>query len=185
MAHAYDTELEAFFSSKTVTIFEAEKGKLVKISRDSSSSFAAMADDFTARLSLEAEKALDIRLPRSKFALEFEKLPLPDVKVSQAFDSHLELLWFLIPTRLFKKVFLRHFAGKVSFETEKNLTRLAMQLTRNMNAKTEKAMLAALEHAKGIQDTVERALSASPEDLKEIETALKTIAGTQDWPNPQ
>ncbi len=175
MSRTYDIQLETFFSEKTVIIFEVENSRLVKISRNSTAAFAGMADDFTARLSLEAEKALGVRLPRGRFEPEFEKLPRPDVKVSQVFDSHLELLWFLIPTRLFKRLFLRHFLGQLQFETEKNLTRLAMRLAENLNAKTEKAMNAALEHAKTIQDTVERALSASPEDLKEIEAALKTL----------
>ena len=128
-----------------------------------------------ARLSLEAEKALGARLPRGRFESELEKLPLPDVKVSQAFDSHLELLWFLIPTWLFKKAFLKHFDGQIPFETEKNLTRMAMQLLKNLNSKTEKAMNAALEHARTIQNTVERSLSTSPEDLSEIEAAIKTL----------
>lgn len=175
MARTYDAQLDAFFSEKTVVIFEAEKDRLAKISKEAAGAFASRADDFTARLSLEAEKALGVRLPRGRFEPELEKLPLPDIKVSPAFDSHMELLWFLIPTRLFKKLFLRHFLGQLPFETEKNLTRLAMHLAESLNAKTDKAMNAALEHAGTVQDTVERALSASPEELKEIEAAIKTL----------
>lgn len=175
MSRTYDLQLETFFSEKTATVFEAENSKIEKISRNSTAAFADMADDFTARLSLEAEKALGVRLPRGRFEPEFEKLPRPDVKVSPAFDSHLELLWFLIPTWLFKNLFLRHFLGQLPFETEKNLTRLAMHLAESLNAKTERAMNAALEHARTIQDTVERALLTSPEELKEIEAAIKTL----------
>ncbi len=175
MARTYDAQLDAFFSEKTAVVFEAEKNRLEKISKESAGAFASMADDFTARLSLEAEKALGVRLPRGRFEPELEKLPLPDVKVSPAFDSHMELLWFLIPTRLFKKLFLRHFLGQLPFETEKNLTRLAMHLAESTNAKTGRAMNAALEHARAVQDTVERALLTSPEELKEIEAAIKTL----------
>ncbi len=177
MARAYDAQLEAFFSEKTAVIFEAEKPRLAKISKESVGAFGSMADDFTARLSLEAEKALGVKLPRGRFEPELEKLPLPDVKVSPAFDSHLELLWFLIPTRLFKKLFLRHFLGQLPFETEKNLTRLAMHLAESLNSKTERAMNAALEHAGAIQDTVEHALLADPGELKEIEASLRSLGG--------
>jgi GTP-binding protein EngB required for normal cell division len=175
MARAYDAELEVFFSAKTVSVFEAEKSGLEKLGKESAAAFSSLAEDFSARLALEAQKALGIWLPRARLEPEPEELPQPDVKVSQAFDSHLELLWFLIPTRLLKKILIRHFIGKLSFETEKNLTRLSMRLAENMNGRTAKAMNAALDYSGRVQATVERAISSAPEDLPVIEAALKSL----------
>jgi len=107
MTRAYSGALERFFADKTVTVYEAEKNRLERLARDSSGPFAATAGDFSARLSLEAEKALGVRLPQSRWEPRPEKLPAPDVRIAQAFDSHLELLWFLIPAGLFRKAFIK------------------------------------------------------------------------------
>jgi GTP-binding protein EngB required for normal cell division len=175
MVRVYNATLEAFFAEQTRSVFEAEQGRLARISGESAGTFLRMADDFTARLSMQAEKALAVRLPRSRYESELGRLPVPDVKVSQAFDSHLELLWFLIPARLFRRPLLRHFTAQLPFETEKNLTRLAMGLAETVNAGTQTAMLSGLTHAEGVLDTVERVLSSTPEELGSIEADLQKI----------
>jgi len=172
MTRNYAAVMEEFFAGKTAVLFEAEKSRLEKMTHDSAGSFAAMVNDFIARLSQEAEKALGSRLPQSRWEPGPERLPAPDVRIGQAFDSHIELLWFLIPARLLRNRLLKHFAGLVPFEVEKNLTRLAMGLSTSLNGKAEKAMAAALTHAKNTLDTVERLLCASPDTLNEIEAAV-------------
>ena len=176
MTRTYNSELERFFSDKTASIFEKEKARLEKLADDCTRAFATKADDFSARLSMETEKALGVILPQIRIEFPQGKIPAPDIRISQAFDSHLELLWFLIPTWIFRNALRRHFIGLIPFENEKNLTRLAMRLAESLNAKTKRAMDIALEHSKTIQDTVEKALLTSPESLSEIETALRTLS---------
>jgi len=172
MTRNYTAVMEEFFAGKTAVLFEAEKYRLEKLTHDSAGSFAAMVNDFISRLSQEAEKALGARLPQSRWEPGPEKLPAPNVRISQAFDSHIELLWFLIPARLLRNRLLKHFSGLVPFEVEKNLTRLAMGLAAGLNNKAENAMGSALEHAKNTLETVERLLCSTPDTMNKIESAL-------------
>ncbi len=172
MTRQYTALMEEFFAGKTAVLFEAEKHRLEKLAHACAGPFAAMTNDFIARLSQEAEKALGARLPQNRWEPGPPALPPPDVRIGQAFDSHIELLWFLIPARLLKKRLLTHFAGLIPFEVEKNLTRLAMGLAAALDNKAEGAMSAALEHAKNTLTTVERLLRSSPGTLAEIEAAI-------------
>ncbi len=180
MTRTYSAELETFFSDKTGVLFEKEKHRFEKLARDSAGSFTAMANDFSASLSLEAEKALGARLPQNRLEPRPEKIPAPDVKISQAFDSHLELLWFLIPAGLLRKILIKYYLGLVPFETEKNLTRLAMGLSAAMDQWTESSMKAALEHVNAVQNTVESLLAASPDSLAEIERAVAKLSPVKE-----
>ena len=175
MTRTYDAVMEEFFAARTAVLFEAEKSRLEKLTHDSAGSFAAMTNDFIARMSQEAEKALGSRLPQSRWEPGPAAVPSPDVRIGQAFDSHIELLWFLIPARLLRNRLLNHFAGLIPFEVEKNLTRLAMGLAAGLNNKAESAMNSALEHAKNTLDTVERLLRSSPDTLNEIESAAASF----------
>ena len=160
MTRNYTAVMEEFFAGKTAVLFEAEKYRLEKLTHDSAGSFAAMVTDFISRL------------PQSRWEPGPEKLPAPNVRISQAFDSHIELLWFLIPARLLRNRLLKHFSGLVPFEVEKNLTRLAMGLAAGLNNKAENAMGSALEHAKNTLETVERLLCSTPDTMNKIESAL-------------
>jgi len=178
MSETYRKEVKNFFNTKTLIIFDNEKHHLERINKEAAENFILMANDFTARLSIEAEKALGIKLTPNKFEMEFEKSLLPDVRVSQSFDSHLDLIWFLIPTSIFRKLFIKHFIKKASFETEKNLTRIAMKLTEIFQNRTEKIMNEAIEYAKNIQNTIENALLSSPEKINEIQKDIEDLKST-------
>jgi hypothetical protein len=73
------------------------------------------------------ERALGIRFEGARFDPQVEEPAHPDVRLSPAFDTHFELLWFLIPMRVFRPLVRRHFLRKVPWEVEKNLSRVAGQ----------------------------------------------------------
>ena len=172
MTRAYSAAMEEFFAGQTAALFQKEKPLLEKLALEGAASFTAMANDFTSRLAQEAGKALGARLPQSRWQPPPARLPLPDVRIGQAFDSHMELLWFLIPARLLRKRLLGHFESLVPFEAEKNLTSLAMGLADDINKTGRTAMLAALDYAQATLDTIERLLRSHPDTLKEIDSAL-------------
>lgn len=172
MTRAYSAAMEEFFAGQTAALFQKEKPLLEKLAVEGAGSFTAMANDFTSRLAQEAGKALGARLPQSRWEPPPARSPLPDVRIGQAFDSHIELLWFLIPARLLRRKLLDHFESLVPFEAEKNLTRLAMGLANEITKTERTAMLAALDYAQASLDTVERLLRSQPDTLKKIDSAL-------------
>jgi GTP-binding protein EngB required for normal cell division len=82
---------------------------------------------FADRLSKEIEGALGIRFEGARFDPRVEEPAHPDVRLSPTFDTHFELLWFLIPMPVFRPLVRRHFVGRVPWEVEKNLSRVAGQ----------------------------------------------------------
>ncbi len=82
---------------------------------------------FADRLAREIERALGIRFEGARFDPRVEEPAHPDVRLSPAFDTHFELLWFLIPMPVFRPLVRRHFLRRVPWEVEKNLSRVAGQ----------------------------------------------------------
>ena len=82
---------------------------------------------FADRLAREIERALGIRFEGARFDPRVEEPAHPDVRLSPTFDTHFELLWFLIPMPVFRPLVRRHFLRRVPWEVEKNLSRVAGQ----------------------------------------------------------
>jgi hypothetical protein len=92
---------------------------------------------FADRLAREIERALGIRFEGARFDPRVEEPGHPDVRLSPVFDTHFELLWFLIPMRVFRPLVRRHFLRKVPWEVEKNLSRVAAQWADAVGASIE------------------------------------------------
>ncbi len=82
---------------------------------------------FVDRLAREIERALGIRFEGARFDPRVEEPAHPDVRLSPTFDTHFELLWFLIPMGVFRPLVRRHFLRRIPWEVEKNLSRVAAQ----------------------------------------------------------
>jgi GTP-binding protein EngB required for normal cell division len=82
---------------------------------------------FQDRLGKEIELALGIRFAGARFEAQVEEPSHPDVRLSPVFDTHFELLWFLIPMPVFRALVHRHFLRRIPWEVEKNLSRVAAQ----------------------------------------------------------
>ena len=82
---------------------------------------------FQDRLAKEIERALGIRFAGARFEAQVEEPSHPDVRLSPTFDTHFELLWFLVPMVVFRPLVHRHFLRRIPWEAEKNLSRVAAQ----------------------------------------------------------
>ena len=89
---------------------------------------------FADRLAREIERALGVRFEGARFDPQVEEPAHPDVRLSPTFDTHFELLWFLIPMPVFRPLVRRHFLRRIPWEVEKNLSRVAGQWADAMGA---------------------------------------------------
>jgi hypothetical protein len=89
---------------------------------------------FVDRLAGEIERALGIRFDGARFDSRVEEPAHPDIRLSPTFDTHFELLWFLIPMGVFRPLVYRHFLRRIPWEVEKNLSRVAAQWADAMGA---------------------------------------------------
>ena len=82
---------------------------------------------FQDRLAKEIERALGVHFAGARFEAQVEEPSRTDVRLSPAFDTYFELLWFLIPMPVFRPLVHRHFLRRIPWEAEKNLSRVAAQ----------------------------------------------------------
>jgi len=93
---------------------------------------------FREKLNQNLDKVLGIRIPDKKIEIIVPPLEKTNISVSWAFESQIDLLWFLIPMPIFRNYFLNYFLKQLPRETEKNLFRLVSFLTYNTNNAIDK-----------------------------------------------
>ncbi|MCL4368221.1 MAG: dynamin family protein [Actinobacteria bacterium] len=88
--------------------------------------FVRVVRAFQDRLTLHIERALETSFGGVRFEVTLPQLSHPDVRVDRAFDVPLDLLWFLVPMPIFRRLIYRRLRGQLAWEVEKNLARLAV-----------------------------------------------------------
>ncbi len=175
----YSRYMEKFLSERILDIFMREKDKIEKILNNYSSDFVVNANDFCSKMSSQASMVLGEKLPDLDMEYLSQSVPFQDIKISQPFDSHIELLWFLIPSRLFKRNIYSHFLERANFEVEKNLIRMAMKISETTQKSIENTVKKSLEHIQSNLNMADKILSSSTSDLKKIKSAIEKIKNLQ------
>jgi GTP-binding protein EngB required for normal cell division len=87
--------------------------------------FRRVVQAFRDRLGGNVREATGIPLAPLAWEVKRPELAVVPVALSQTFMTPWDLLWWLLPMVLVSGLFRRHVLGRVSWEVEKNLTRLA------------------------------------------------------------
>jgi len=175
MVSIYEKTIERELYNMLISVFQEKKSFAEELLSLSAASFPERANNFLARLSQEAEKILGTPIPVIKIEPYMSEVIEPNIKISQSFDSHLELLWFIIPAGILKKPLISHFMGKIPFEVEKNLTRLAMAISKQVSDSMEMVMQNSLKQIRRDMEVLRKTLSSSPNDISQIETFINEI----------
>jgi len=136
---------------------------------------------FADRLAREIERALGIRFEGARFDPRVEEPAHPDVRLSPTFDTHFELLWFLIPMGLFRPLVRRHFLRRIPWEVEKNLSRVAGQWAGAMGASIDGLFLDATSFLEREVGTIARLVGEAEagDRGEEIRAALAELAALE------
>lgn len=135
-----------------------------------------------ARLAKEIEKVLGIAFAGARFDTAIAPPERPDVRVGTTFDSHVDLLWFLVPMTLFRPVIRRHFLKRIPWEAEKNLSRLSGQWADAVNASIEGLGREAVAFIRDEIATVARLLSEVGDRRPAIAEALAALQELEAGP---
>ena len=100
--------------------------------------FNLFAGSFTDRLIRNVEHVLEIKLNPIVLQTEVERIKRPDISVSYSFDIQIDLLWFLFPMFLFRKIFKKFYHKKIPYEVDKNLSRLTSDIAENISKVIDK-----------------------------------------------
>ena len=128
-------------------------------------------------------KVLHITLEDQPVELALPEVTRPDVSVYWAFDTNIDLLWWLIPMPLFRRTFGRFFSKRIAAETEKNLYREVSLLTEAVNKSLITMKEETLHHLRDDLITSEKILLAEEDQTKSLEEKirrLRAFSGEQD-----
>ena len=130
---------------------------------------------FRERLNQNLQKVLGVTMPEDHFEVEVKTMEKANISVSWAFESHIDMLWFLIPMSLFRESFRKYFLKQIPFEVEKNLRRLVSLLTNNLNALIGELHLQSLNYITSELDKIKDVLDTPVSESEDIKKQLKML----------
>jgi small GTP-binding protein len=133
------------------------------------------ARGFRDRLAGNISDALNIRFTVEPFDIEAKRPAAPQIGISNLFMFNLDLFWFVIPMSLFRPLVERHFFGRIAWEVEKNLSRLASQWTAGINSAILQMQREAERSVRDQISTVESLLSRTQSEAEGIKASLSEI----------
>lgn len=123
------------------------------------SSIARSIELFRNLLDRNIEKVLGIKPNSVNWVVEVSEPEHPDVAFTKTFDFHFDLLWFLFPMFIFRKLFERHFIKQIPAVVDIHLSRLAYQWEVRINRTIDEIKNQALEFIKNELATIEALLN--------------------------
>ncbi len=139
--------------------------------REALASFSRMVQAFQDRLSQAIAAALGMRFAGAQFEARVEAPRHPDLHIGRIFDTPWESFWFVIPMRLLRPWFNRHFMNLLPWETEKNLSRLAAQWAETSNRSVDDLAGQAAAFIRDELHTIEQLLAKAEDRREELENA--------------
>lgn len=137
--------------------------------------FSRSLEAFRKFLDENIENVLGVRLAQVDWNIDVAEPDHPDIAFTKSFDIHLDLLWFLIPMFLFRRIFERHFISGVPKEVEINLSRLAYQWEKSVNYAIEAMRLQAITYIQEELATIESLLSRAQGQTENINQVIMQI----------
>jgi len=169
---AFQDWLEAALAEELGSLSENGKPYLDEFLVEAQSSFHRIARAFQDRLSKEIERALGVAFDGARFHAEIDEPRKPSMKVGQIFDSHIDILWFLIPMGITHWLFERHFLRLIPWEVEKNLSRLSSQWADAVNVSIDSLAGQSMDSMKKELTTIEALVANANDRRADIESAL-------------
>lgn len=180
MTELYTAISENFWAEKAEFLRHDEDTEILRVTAEAQDIFCRLGEDFSGRLSAETQKILGLSLPPVTIPAGRAELKKLDILVGQAFDIHIDMLWFVIPMNIFKDVFIRHFIGLVPYEVEKNMSRLTSQLADLLNDAIARDSARIINHVETYLETAAQLLASTPNDTAALTAASNSLHSAED-----
>jgi GTP-binding protein EngB required for normal cell division len=192
LTRRYEEWLEESLTRDLAAISKKEHMHFFGTLTKAQASISRSVELFKHFLNMNIEKVLGVKLGEADWKIEVSEPSHPDVAFTKTFDFHLDLLWFVIPMFVFRKVFERHFLKGIPMVVEIHLSRLAYQWEVRVNQAIENVKGQALRYVQEELATIDALLSrtAGQTDeihgvLKDIESGLTNLNGKEVSPDTQ
>jgi len=188
---AFNAWLRRTLTRELDVISQSERAAMLLSVKDLEEQLSRILQECRDQLAEKTQRAYGIRLHTTEVGIALAEPKEPDVHIGKIFDRNWETLSPIIPMFLVKWLVKRHFASKVPYMVEKNLSRLASQWTESVNAALTQIEREAERRLDELIATVERLASTggaeAPQirtDLERIDSALGQLQRTEEEATP-
>jgi hypothetical protein len=125
------------------------------------------------------QKVLGVTLAEAEWDIKIAEPEQPDIRTFRASNYNLDLIWFLIPMFLFRRLFEKWFVEKIPWEVETNINRLAAQWEEQINAAIDGMHRQAVQYVQDETATIESLLSSArgrTEEIRQMSADLRMIS---------
>jgi GTP-binding protein EngB required for normal cell division len=133
LSRQYETWTSVTMTEEMRLLSKAEHGHFYGTLKKAHAGISRSLEAFRKFLDDNIQKVLSVKMAEVEWKIDVVEPERPDITFSKSFDVHLDLIWFLIPMFLFRKIFERHFLRSLPREVEKNISRLAAQWEKRIN----------------------------------------------------
>lgn len=116
-------------------------------------------NSFRALLEANIEKVLGVKMAAAEWKIDVDEPARPHISIGRILDFHFDLIWFLIPMFLFRKLFERHFLNQLPNLIVINFSRLAAQWEMQINRAIEDIRAQAMAYLRDEIATIDALLS--------------------------
>jgi GTP-binding protein EngB required for normal cell division len=142
-------------------------------------SLARSLEAFRMLLNGNVQKVLGMSLAEAEWDIKIAEPEQPDIRTFRASNYNLDLIWFLIPMFLFRRLFEKKFVEKIPWEVETNINRLASQWEERINAAIDGMHKQAVQYVKDETATIESLLSGArgrTDDIQQMIAELRRVS---------
>ncbi len=183
ISRTYEAWFKEFISNELNIILKSERESIDEIPAEAKNHFEQYLQFFRERLDERILKVLGLKMKTEKWEINTKEILRPDISIGWAFESQIDLLWFLIPMSIFKKVFFRYFLKQIPWEVEKNLYRLSAELTKAVNDTIINTKEEAFRYIKDELLTIEKLLSNNNTDTESVGESIRLLESLEFMEN--
>ncbi len=121
LSRKYEEWMRNSLSSKLKEVAQQEQPNFTNIINNRNAHFGFFSQTLREKLNENIYRVLGIKLTNDDWKPEFGPLQQPNISIYRAFDTQIDLLWFLFPMFIFKKIFRKYFLNQLANEVSKNL----------------------------------------------------------------
>lgn len=181
LSRRYESWVSATLSIEMRELSKTEHINFLGTQKKAHASFSRSLEAFCKFLGDNIENVLGVKLAGVDWNIDVVEPDHPDIAFTKSFDVHLDLLWFLIPMFLLRRIFERHFIKGVPKEVEINWSRLAYQWEKSVNNAIDAMRIQAIGYIHEELATIEALLSRTQgqtDDIKRVITQTEKLSGT-------
>ncbi|MBP7341700.1 MAG: dynamin family protein [Syntrophaceae bacterium] len=175
LSRRYESWVSETLSEEMRRISKTEQRHFLGTLQKAHAGFSRSLEAFRKSLSDNIENVLGTKLKPVEWKIDVVEPDSPDISFTKTFDIHLDLIWFLIPMFLFRKVFERHFLQGLPKEVEINLSRLAFQWEKSINIAIDTMFRQAVSYVSEELATVEAQITRTRGQTENIKQAVLRI----------